>query len=66
MVDVRGLSCPMPVMMVQKATKDSPAQVEVLADCKTAVGNVTRFAESQGYTITVTPDGNEYRMELKK
>ena len=33
MVDTRGLSCPMPVIMVQKAVrKDAPAALEVLAD----------------------------------
>jgi len=66
MIDTRGLSCPMPVMMVQKATKDSPAQLEVLLDSQTAVINVTRYAEGQGYTVTVKEDGEEFHMELKK
>ena len=33
MVDARGLLCPMPVVMVQKAVKDGhPAEIEVLLD----------------------------------
>ena len=49
MVDTRGLSCPIPVVMVQQAIKkDAPAKLEVLADAKVAVENVTRFAHSQG------------------
>lgn len=32
MVDTRGYICPTPVLMVQKALKDRPAMVEVLAE----------------------------------
>jgi TusA-related sulfurtransferase len=53
-------------MMVQKAVKSAPAELEVLLDDQTAVLNVTRFAEGQGYTVTVQEDGDEFRMELKK
>ena len=43
MVDARGLLCPMPVVMVQKAVKDGhPAEIEVLLDDACAVENVTR------------------------
>ena len=41
MVDARGLLCPMPVVMVQKAVKDGhPAEIEVLLDDACAVENV--------------------------
>jgi len=66
MIDTRGLSCPMPVIMVQKAVKDSPATVEVLADAQVAVENITRFASGKGYQVTVTPDGDEFKITLKK
>ena len=40
MVDARGLLCPMPVVMVQKAVKDGhPAEIEVLLDDACAVEN---------------------------
>ena len=49
MVDARGLLCPMPVVMVQKAVKDGhPAEIEVLLDDACAVENVTRYANRQG------------------
>ena len=49
-VDARGFSCPMPVVMVQKAVKSgSPAAMEVLVDNQCSVENVTRFAENSGY-----------------
>ena len=31
-----------------------------------AVENITRYARSQGYSTTVTPDGEDYRLTLKK
>ena len=45
MVDARGYSCPMPVIMVQKAVKDgAPQTLEVLVDNQCSLENVTRFA----------------------
>ncbi len=66
MVDARGYSCPMPVIMVQKAVKKENGDLEVLVDNQCAVDNVTRFAENQGYTVTVSPEGNDFRLLLKK
>ena len=67
MVDARGLLCPMPVVMVQKEVKAAaPAELEVLVDDKCAVENVTRFAEGQGYTVTVAEDDGEFTLTLTK
>ena len=67
MVDARGLLCPMPVVMTQKALKDSPAELTVLVDNKTAVENVTRFSESQGYKVSVKPgDEDDFVLSLSK
>ena len=66
-VDARGFACPMPVVMVQKEVKAAaPAELEVLVDDKCAVENVTRFAEGQGYTVTVAEDDGEFTLTLKK
>ena len=67
MVDARGYSCPIPVVMVQRAVKsDDPRELTVLVDEQVCVENVTRFAKASGYTVTVTRDGDDYRMDLKK
>ena len=67
MVDARGLLCPMPVVMVQKEVKaNKPEVLDVLVDDPCAVENVTRFAGSQGYTVTVTEDGADFKLSLKK
>lgn len=66
MVDARGYSCPMPVIMVQKAVKvDYPELLEVLVDNQCAVENVTRFAQGQQYEVKVQQEGNDFRITLK-
>lgn len=67
MIDARGLSCPMPVLMVQREVKkNQPETVEVLVDNMTAVGNITRFAASQHYAVKVEENDGEYQMTLTK
>lgn len=66
MVDTRGYICPTPVLMVQKALKDAPAQLEVLCDAQAAVENITRFARSQGYQVSETPEGPDFKLTLTK
>ena len=66
-VDARGFSCPVPVVMVQKAVKSgSPAAMEVLVANQCSVENVTRFAENSGYKVSVQPDGPDFRLTLSK
>lgn len=67
MVDARGLSCPMPVLMVQREVKkNAPNELEVLVDNMTAVGNITRFASAAHYTVQTEEIDGEYRMILRK
>ena len=57
----------MPVVMVQKAVKaDNPAALVVLVDDQCAVENITRYANSCGYNVTVTQDGPDYKLDLNK
>ncbi len=66
-IDARGYACPMPVIMVQKEVKASaPADLQVLVDDKCAVENVTRFGESQGYSVTWREVEDEFELTLKK
>ena len=67
MVDARGLLCPMPVVMVQKEVKaNAPATLDVLVDDPCSVENVTRFANSQGYQVSVTEAGADFKLQLSK
>lgn len=67
MIDARGLSCPMPVLAVQREVKkNTPETLEVLVDNMTAVGNITRFAASQHYSVKLEETDGEYRLTLTK
>ena len=67
MIDARGLSCPMPVVMVQKEVqKTRPASLEVLVDARVAVENVTRCAQSLGYQVKAEPQGPDFKLTLSK
>ena len=66
MIDVRGLSCPEPVIMVQKAMASGDSQYTVQSDSKTAVENITRFVLAQGYSIVSTEEGSEYILTITK
>ena len=68
MIDARGYSCPMPVVMVQKEVKvNAPATLEVLVDDPCAVENITRFAHNNGYEASAQPTGDdEFALTLVK
>ena len=67
MIDARGLVCPMPVAMVQKAVHaNAPKEVEVMVDDQCAVENITRYATNIGYAVSVDKEGTDYRLTLKK
>ncbi len=67
MVDARGQSCPIPVVMVQnEVKKTNPKELQVKVDAMVCVENITRYAASQGYAVSVTESGGEYTLTLKK
>ena len=66
MMDARGESCPIPVLMVQKAMKSGDKAYEVMVDSVTPCENVKRFAESQGYSVSITETDGEFLLKLTK
>ena len=67
MIDARGYSCPMPVVMVQKAVKGgAPDTLEVAVDNQCSVENVTRFARNAGYQVEVQDFEGDYKLVLTK
>jgi selenium metabolism protein yedF len=67
MVDTRGQSCPMPVVMVKNEIEKTKAkQIEVMTDNNVATENVTRFAQSQGYNVNSSKEGQDFKLILKK
>ncbi len=66
MIDARGLSCPQPVIMVSQAMKSGEASYTVKVDAVTPKENVTRYAESQGYKVSVEEADGEFTLTLTK
>jgi tRNA 2-thiouridine synthesizing protein A len=67
MVEVNciGLSCPIPLVRVQKAIASHPGEpLLVRVDTETAREHVTRMAEQKGYTVTASKKGGETDLAL--
>jgi tRNA 2-thiouridine synthesizing protein A len=64
-VDVRGFSCPIPVVRTQKAIEEHPNErLTVLVETAVSRENVSRLAQSKGYTVKVEEAGDEFRLQL--
>jgi tRNA 2-thiouridine synthesizing protein A len=64
-VDVRGYSCPIPVVRTKKAIEENPGQpLTVLVETAASKENVSRLAQSKGYSVKVeqVPDG--YKLQI--
>ena len=67
MIDARGYACPRPVMMVgEEIKKNSPSELIVLVDNRTAEKNVSNHAESLGYKVTHEKEGRDFKLTLNK
>lgn len=65
-LDARGLSCPEPVIMIRKAMAGKEPRYEMVVDNPVSRENVTRYAEHQGYRVTVTEEQGEYKLVMTK
>lgn len=66
-VDVRGLSCPMPVIKTKKTLEGMErGSLVVIVDNATARDNVMRLAKSKGCAVTVEQKGDDFYLTLIK
>jgi selenium metabolism protein YedF len=66
-VDARGLSCPAPVLMAKKAVeKDTLDAFEVLVDNEAARQNVSRFLDSQNFSVSTEQEGSDFRLNAQR
>lgn len=66
-VDVRGLSCPLPVIRTKKVIDKGAAEIKVLGNTAVSRENVSRLAHTCGYNIKNTVDDkNDWEMILNK
>jgi len=64
-VDARGLSCPQPVILTQKAIKDGNKNFEVLVDSVVSKENVVRCVEKNKLNAEVRENGEEFCITVK-
>ena len=65
-LDARGLSCPEPVIMIRQAMMSGEQEYQMVVDNPVSKENVTRYAEHQGYSVSVNKDGDEYTLTISK
>lgn len=67
-IDVRGLSCPQPVVEAKNAVKTGADTIEILLDNATSIANVTRYMTTHGYTrdASETQADGSTRLTFKK
>jgi tRNA 2-thiouridine synthesizing protein A len=65
-LDLRGLSCPIPVVKTKQAIDKNPgAEIRVLLETAVARENVSRLAESKKYSVKMDSQaGEKYRLLL--
>lgn len=66
-VDVRGLSCPMPVIKTKKVIDQGVKELLVVGTSQVSKENVSKLAKSNGYQVNMKVDNkDEWEMELSK
>ena len=63
-IDVRGLSCPQPVLQLRRAIKRGDFPIVVLSDTVAACDNMRRTAEAGKLRATVEQAGDEYKLTV--
>lgn len=61
-IDAKGKACPTPVIMAKKAISAGESTFTVLVDNTTAVENLKRLAENQGFDAAVTEQGGAFHL----
>jgi tRNA 2-thiouridine synthesizing protein A len=66
-VDVRGLSCPLPVIKTKKIMDQGASEILVTGSTAVSLENVSRLAQTRAYKINVKKaDKNDWEIELVK
>ena len=64
-IDVRGYSCPIPVVRTKNAMEENPGEpLQVRVDSAVSRENVSRLARSRDYSVEEQSDAGETRLLL--
>lgn len=65
-IDARGLSCPEPVILLQREMAGGEPAYQILVDNHASKENTTRYAMHQGYRVEVSERNGEYTLTFTK
>ncbi|WP_299548967.1 sulfurtransferase TusA family protein [uncultured Helicobacter sp.] len=66
-LDVRGLSCPEPVLNLKPLLEKGESSIKVLCSCGASSDNIRRLATQHGYNVeSETENGEDLELILKK
>ncbi len=65
-IDVRGLSCPQPVVLVDRALADGNVDLEILVDNEVARENVLRLINRRGMKADIRQNGSDIIIRTAK
>ncbi len=66
-LDVRGLSCPLPVIKTKQVMDQGSHDILILGTSQVSRDNVSKLAINQGYTVEMKVDAKDkWEMELHK
>lgn len=66
-LDVRGLSCPIPVMKTKKALEKGYEELQIIGSSNVSRENVSKFAASQGFKVELLNESpDEWNMIISK
>ena len=64
-IDVRGLSCPEPVLMVMDAMDEAPGEeLVILSDAAHTRDNLGKLAQTEGRKVSVKENGKNYEIVI--
>lgn len=65
-INVRGLSCPQPVILTKNEVDKGEKKIEVLVDDGAPKDNVARFLTNASYKVTVQEDDEGFLITASK
>ena len=65
-IDARGLSCPQPVVLVNRAVAEGNTELEIIVDNEVARENVTRLATKRGLKTDARQEGTDIVIRTAK
>ena len=66
LIDARGKSCPIPVLMAKKEVDSGSGTFSMIVDNPAAVENLKRLAKSRGYESTVNTQESDFEITFVK